>query len=174
VHLSGENLPEAPPPEEDADADPVVVDQEDETFVPHMIAVRDGETIAFTNHDNANHNVRTATFDRRNEFNVYTGPDGEYRHTFYAGERLRPIRIGCDIHSWMRAWIYVFDHPWFAVTDEMGEFEIRDVPPGDYTLIIRQPDVGLTREVTVTVTVTGGEPLTIDAEFTAEDLKLSE
>ena len=173
VYLTGDNLPEAPPPvEEDGDADPIVLDQHDETFVPHLIAIRDGESIRVTNNDNANHNVRTATFDRRNEFNVYTGPEAEYEHTFYAGERLRPIRLGCDIHGWMRAWIYVFDHPWFAVTDEKGEFEIADIPPGEYTLIIRQPDVGLIHEQQVTVTA--GESLTIDEEFTPDGLDLPE
>lgn len=173
IYLAGDSLPEAPPPaEDDADADPIIVDQIDETFVPHLIAVRDGQSITFTNNDNANHNVRTATFDRRNEFNVYTGPEAEFRHVFHAGERLRPIRIGCDIHGWMRAWIYVFDHPWFAVTGEDGAFEIDDVPPGEYTLTILQPDVGLKQEQTVTVRT--GESLVIDVEFTLEDLKLPE
>lgn len=172
VYLSGEDLPEPPPRHEDPDADPLVFDQENETFVPHLMALRDGQMVTFTNHDNANHNIRTATFDRRNEFNVFTGPNAEYKHTFHAGQRLRPIRVGCDIHGWMRAWIYVFDHPWFAVTNEDGEFEITDVPPGTYTLIFRQPDVGITREQTVTVTA--GEVLTIDTEFTPADLRLGE
>jgi plastocyanin len=172
VYLSGEDLPEPPPRHEDPEADPLVFDQENETFVPHLMALRDGQTVTFTNHDNANHNIRTATLDRRNEFNVYTGPEAEYKHTFHAGERLRPIRVGCDIHGWMRAWIYVFDHPWFAVTNQDGRFVITEVPPGEYTLIIRQPDVGITREQTVTVM--DGQTLRVDKEFTPDDLRLDE
>ena len=173
VYLAGDSIPKAPPPAGDeVDAEPIVVDQIDETFDPHLIAIRDGQSITFTNNDNANHNIRTATLDRRNEFNVYTGPEAEYEHVFHAGERLRPIRIGCDIHGWMRAWIFVFDHPWFAVTGEDGEFEIASVPPGEYRLTIRQPDVGLMHEQTVTVTT--GESLVVDVELTREDLKLPE
>ncbi|MBI4657782.1 MAG: hypothetical protein HY735_02840, partial [Verrucomicrobia bacterium] len=66
---------------------------------------------------------------------------------------LRPVRLGCDIHPWMRGWIYVFDHACFALTDEGGRFRIDSVPPGSYKLILRQPDIGYTSERDVAVSV---------------------
>jgi plastocyanin len=162
-----------PAPSQEGDAkppEPVLIDQQDETFTPHVVALRDGQAIRFKNSDGGNHNVRSATLDPRNEFNVFTGAGTNYQHTLHADPKQRPIRIGCDLHRWMSAWIYVFDHPYFAVTDEQGKFEIRDVPPGTYKLVVRQPDGGLSYEQDVTVTA--DEPADISLRFTADDLKL--
>ena len=50
--------------------------------------------------------------------------------------------IGCSLHGWMRAWIYVVPHPWFAVSDEQGKFKIADIPAGKYTVWLRHADTG--------------------------------
>jgi plastocyanin len=118
-----------------------LMDQRDHEFVPRVLAVRTGQPVKFTNSDPANHNVRTSSAERTNEFNVFTGNDGSYTHRFAAQAEHRPIRVGCDIHPWMGAWIYVFSHPLFSVTDEQGRFEIPQIPPGDYQLHIAQPDI---------------------------------
>ena len=47
-----------------------------------------------------------------------------------------PITVSCTIHPWMRAWIRVFDHPYYAVTDDNGHFEIKDAPAGEYRLVV--------------------------------------
>ena len=60
-----------------------------------------GQPVKFTNSDPANHNVRTAVTERTNQFNVFTGADGSYTHRFTP--QPEPIRVGCDIHPWMRA-----------------------------------------------------------------------
>jgi len=60
------------------------------------------------------------------------------------------VRIDCDLHTWMRAWVVVTEHPFYAVTEANGEFVIDNVPPGKYTLKIWQETLGtVTREVTV-------------------------
>lgn len=69
----------------------------------------------------------------------------------------------------MRAWIYVFDHPFFAVTDAPGRFHIRSIPPGRYKLILRQPDAGYSAERTVAVV--RGKPARIEVQIKTEDLK---
>src|SRR5688572_5334710 len=117
------------------------MDQVNHRFEPRVLAVRSGQLVVFTNSDPANHNVRTASLIATNEFNVFTGVEGSYRRTFAADPKNRPVKVGCDIHPWMRGWIYVFDHPWFAVTDGRGRFKIPGVSPGEYQLHIVQPDV---------------------------------
>jgi hypothetical protein len=68
------------------------------------------------------------------------------------------IRVKCNIHSWMKAWIGVVDHPYFAVTGMDGTFAIRNVPPGSYTIAAWQEELG-TEERQVTVTPSGNAAL---------------
>jgi len=146
----------------------VVVDQQDYAFVPRVLAVREGEPVIFTNSDPANHNVRTASSQPTNEFNVFTGTGGKYEHRFVTDSQRRAIRLGCDIHPWMQAWIYVFDHPLFAVTDEQGRFHIGSVPPGEYKLVLQQPDIRYTLERSVTIS--NQEPTKVEIEIRANSL----
>jgi plastocyanin len=125
---------------------PVLMDQRDHEFVPRVLAVLAGQPVKFMNSDPANHNVRTSSPLPTNEFNVFTGIDGSYTHRFVADRQQRPIRLGCDIHPWMRGWIYVFERPEFAVSDEHGRFRIASVLPGRYKLVFRQPDIRYAEE----------------------------
>ena len=75
------------------------------------------------------------------------------------------LRIKCDAHEWMRAWIVELDHPYFATTDEAGKFTITDVPPGSYELVAWHEVMG---ERTAKVTVTAGAPAKADFQFTAK------
>jgi hypothetical protein len=137
--------------------------------VPRVIAVLAGQPVRFSNSDPANHNVRTSSAESKNEFNVFTGVDGTYTHSFVADPRQKPVSLGCDIHPWMRGWIYVFDHRYFAVTDERGRFRIGSVPAGEYTLAVRQPDIKYAREESVIVS--NKEPTKVQIEIRAEDVK---
>lgn len=145
-----------------------VVDQIDYRFIPRVLAVRAGEEVRFTNSDVANHNVRAAALAQRNQFNIYTGTGAEHVHRFESDAKQRPVQISCDIHPWMRAWVYVFDHPYFAVTDQRGRFKI-SAPPGTYRLTVRQPDAGLVQADTIEV----GRPdvTQIHIKFNAADVK---
>lgn len=129
------------------------VDQQDYRFIPEVSAIRVGDQIRFTNSDAALHNVRALSGDET--FNVSLLQDGESIQTFRrAGNAKSPIRIGCAFHSQMQAWVYVFDHPFFAVTAADGKFEFDGVPPGDYDLEVIHPsgDLVFTQPVKVSST----------------------
>ena len=137
-----------------------VMDQQNHEFTPRIIAVRQGQAVVFSNSDPANHNVRTTASVKTNQFNVFTGIDGKYEHRFVVEPEYRPIRLGCDIHPWMRGWVFVFDHPHFAVTDEAGKFRIASVPPGEYQLHILQPDIRYRTQQNIVVKA--GESLSVE------------
>jgi plastocyanin len=145
------------------------VDQQDHAFTPRVIAVQAGEPVVFTNSDPANHNVRTSATIGSNVFNVFTAAGGSYEHRFQVEPESWPVRLGCDIHPWMRGWVYVFDHPHFAVTDERGFFRIRSIPPGDYKLFLRQPDIRYA--VARNVSVPSGTAATVALTIHAEEVK---
>jgi hypothetical protein len=73
------------------------------------------------------------------------------------------LRVKCDAHEWMRAWILEFDHPYFATTDADGHFEIVNVPPGTYTVVAWHEMMG---EKTGSVTVSPGKAAALDFQFT--------
>jgi hypothetical protein len=73
------------------------------------------------------------------------------------------IRVKCDAHEWMRAWIWEFDHPYYATTDANGHFKIADVPPGTYTLVAWHEVMG---QKEAAVTVAPGKAATVDFSFT--------
>ena len=75
------------------------------------------------------------------------------------------IRVKCDAHEWMRAWIWEFDHPYFATTGDDGHFTIRDVPPGTYTLVAWHEAAG---EKSVSVQVPAGQSVTTHLELAAK------
>ena len=130
----------------------VRMDQRHETFVPHVLAIMTGTTVVFTNSDRTYHNVfslsRTRPFDL-----------GRYRSGGAKSIRFdRPgvVRVFCDIHSHMSAFILVFGHRYFSITDDDGRFEIDDVPPGTYNVVVWNE--GQPRDVRrLTVPEQGGE-----------------
>ena len=114
------------------------IDQVSFQFVPETTAVRAGDSVRISNEDDALHNVMTS--DGGRPFNVNVVKGQEFIHTFdHAGGLAEPIRLGCVFHGGMRAWIYVFDHPWFKVTGRDGRFFFEHVPPGRYTLAVVHP-----------------------------------
>ena len=148
---------------------PVSIDQKDHTFVPHLVAIRSGQSVAFSNSDTANHNVRSSTLLEKNQFNVITPAGREYKHQFFSDSKVRPVLLTCDIHPWMNAWIYVFDHPYYAVSDVDGRFEIPAIEPGKHRLIIRQPDGCFHKELVVEVHA--GQSSKVEIRVTREALK---
>jgi len=143
---------DATPADTRSSSDPVAtINQRDFLFEPHLILLRDGQSVDFTNSDSGNHHLRTKSSEARNEFAVYTGPGSNYEHRFFAEASRAPVYLGCDIHLWMGAWIFVFVDEPATLTDAKGHFELNDISPGRYLLHVRQPDAGLTAERDVTV-----------------------
>ena len=107
------------------------LDQQNETFVPHLLAIVAGTTVDFPNNDRTYHNVfslsKTRTFDL-----------GRYAAGHSKSVRFdRPgiVRVFCDIHAHMSAYILVFAHRYFVVTDQDGRYRLENVPPGIYTVV---------------------------------------
>jgi len=99
---------------------------------------------------------------------VFTGFGGKYEHRFVADALGRPVELSCDIHPWMRGWVYVFDSPLFSVTDAQGRFRIGPVSPGAYKLVVKQPDVRHIYERNITVT--NRQMMKAEIEIRAENL----
>ncbi|MCA9112467.1 MAG: carboxypeptidase regulatory-like domain-containing protein, partial [Planctomycetaceae bacterium] len=106
------------------------------------------------------HNIRSVASIA--PFNVNLESEDEYVHRFErAGDLRSPITLGCVYHGGMRAWVYVFDHPFFKVTEQDGEFDFRGVPAGKYTLEMVHPAGQLRWKDTVVVT----EKETVEVEI---------
>ncbi len=123
---------------------PVVhIDQKNCEFVSFATALLDTQSLLFKSSDPVNHNVHISPFTNP-PFNVILAPNGSITKSLVA-ER-RPISLVCDIHPWMKGWIMVFDHPFFAVTAADGSFEIKGVPIGDQNVVVWQAKVGYVNE----------------------------
>jgi plastocyanin len=128
VYLETAPLPafETPPPGR------AVLDQRSETFVPPLLAITAGSTVEFPNSDRVYHNVFSLSKPRRFDLGRY--PRGQSRSVVF--DRPGVVRVFCEIHSHMSAWILVFAHRFFAVTDAEGRYRLEGVPPGSYTLAL--------------------------------------
>ena len=163
VALRGRQLKSAPSPL--AAKTSHTVDQFNFQFVPETTAIRTGESITFTNSDMTTHNVKSAASIAT--FNVNMQTEDEYTHRFErAGGMRSPVTLGCVYHGGMRAWVYVFDHPFFAVTGEQGRFRFEDVPPGRYTLEMVHPAGKLRWKETVVVSA--NETVTVDIRLSPD------
>jgi len=119
-------------------AQTVVIDQQGFQFVPETVAIRVGDSVKFTNSDETTHNVQTNS--EIATFNVNTVGGGSQTHRFdRAGGTRQFARIGCVFHSGMRAFVFVFDHPFFQLTEADGQFRFAGVPPGEYELELAHP-----------------------------------
>jgi plastocyanin len=108
-----------------------VMDQRHEAFVPYVLAITVGTTVDFTNSDRTYHNVFSLSKPRRFDLGRYaTGQSKSVRF-----DRPGVVRVFCEIHSHMSAFILVFAHRFFATTDADGRYRIDNVPPGAYTIV---------------------------------------
>jgi hypothetical protein len=120
----------------------VTVDQPQCAFVPHAFALREGQILTVKNSAPVAHNVGWMGGRIKNPGgNVIVPPGGQHVINNLKADRL-PIQIKCDIHPWMRGWVRVFNHPYFAVTDEQGNFEMKSAPVGKFRMFIWHEAVG--------------------------------
>lgn len=111
----------------------VVLDNKACAFVPHVLAITNGSTLEIRTSDPVIHTAHLYLGDRT-LFNLALPPTRRGTKIERKLEESGLIKVLCDVHSWMKAYILVVDHPYFAVTDGKGLFEIRDVPPGSYQI----------------------------------------
>ena len=108
-----------------------VMNQHNEAFVPHLLAVTTGTIVDFPNGDPFYHNV--FSLSKTNRFDLGRYPSGKLRSVQFTQPGI--VRVFCEIHSHMNAFILVFSHPFFAVTDDSGRYRIAGVPAGAYNVI---------------------------------------
>jgi plastocyanin len=116
---------------EQVDPGRAVMDQQDETFVPHVLAVTTGTVVDFPNSDRIYHNVFSLSKVRRFDLGRYAAGRSESVRF----DRPGVVRVFCDIHSHMNAFILVFAHRFFALTDSDGHYRIEGVPAGNYSVV---------------------------------------
>ena len=116
--------------------------QKDEQFVPHLVAVTSGSSVAFPNDDPFFHNV--FSLSRGSSFNLGRYASGVTRSRTFSKPGI--VKVFCELHSHMSAVIRVFDHPWFAVPDDRGGFAIADVPAGEHTVVAWHERIGERRD----------------------------
>jgi len=125
-------------------------------YRPHVMVLRPGQQMTIVNDDPVLHNVH-----------AYRGDDTVFNMAQpFQGQRTPQqipepgiVRVACDVHDWMAAWILVLDSPYFSITDEHGSFTITDLPPGEYEVTMWHELLGTH---TKTVTVRPGEDSQVD------------
>jgi plastocyanin len=133
-------------------SEPVTIDQHGCWFDPRVIGMQAGQELKAINSDPVTHNIHPrAKVNREWNQNQPQGAEPAIRKFSYPEVM---IRVKCNIHAWMKAWIGVVDNPYFAVTGTDGTFEMKNVPPGVYTIEAWQEDLG-TQEQQVTVSASG-------------------
>jgi plastocyanin len=133
----------------------VSIVQRGEAFLPRVVAVTVGSEVDFPNEDPIYHNV--FSLSRAKNFNLGRYPRGATRSVRF--DRAGVVKVFCEIHSHMSATVMVFDHPWFAVPDEQGRFELPAVPSGERQITAWHERLG---DTTLRVRVEGGRPATAD------------
>lgn len=131
---------------------PAVIDQRGCLYHPRVVALMTGQPLQFRNSDPEAHNVRGRP-QEVSAWNFMMSRPGTER-TLYFDKPEIGIRVGCDVHPWMSAWVSVLDHPYFGVTGADGQVVLSDVPPGDYVVGAWHEKLG-TREQSVTLPASG-------------------
>ena len=140
--------------------EPVTLDQHGCQYRPHIFGVMAGQPIKILNSDGTLHNIH-ALPKKNAEFNI--GQPFKGMETIKKFDSVEvPVRFKCDVHKWMGAYTGVFNHPFFAVTNDQGAFEIKNLPPGNYVIEAWHEKYG---PQTQNVTITGAEAKTVDFNF---------
>jgi hypothetical protein len=154
VHING--LPSTPAPSQK-----VTLSQDDCTYKPHVLGIVDGQPLDIRNGDPILHNVHSYE-GARTLFNVAQVPGTPNYEKTFADKNGVMIKLKCDIHQWMTAYVWVQNNHFFAVTDKDGTFAIKDVPVGTYDIEAWHERFGTK---TGKVTVAKDKPAEVKFEF---------
>jgi len=141
----------------------VTIDQRGCLFKPHVLGIIAGQTLSVANSDPFSHNIHPMPTDNR-EWNQQQPPQAPNLEREFARPEIM-IPVKCNIHSWMRAYIGVLDHPYFSVTGEEGTFALKNLPPGDYVVAAWQETLG---ELEQKVSVAAAATQTVEFTFKSE------
>jgi len=141
-------------------ADAAMIHQEGCRYHPHVMGVMVGQNIQIMNDDPTTHNIHPTPKDNR-EWNESQAPKAApIEKSFTREEIMLPVK--CNQHPWMKMYVNVVKSPFFAVTDKDGKYEIKGLPPGDYTLAFVHEKLG---EQDQKVTVAAKDSKTVDTSF---------
>jgi plastocyanin len=113
----------------------VIINQPCCAFDPHAVALREGQILQLNNNAPIAHNVSWQGGRLKNPGGNVIVPAGRMHQLANLKADTGPVSLSCNIHPWMKGWVRVFDHPYYAVTDADGRFEIKLVPPGNAQLV---------------------------------------
>lgn len=144
----------------------VGLDQNGCRYVPHVLGVMAGQKLHITNSDSAMHNVHPKPVNNES-WNVSQMPKSEPIERSFPKPELM-LKIMCNQHPWMRAYVSVTTHPFFAVSKDDGSFEIKGLPPGEYTLAAVHERMG---EKTIKIRVGPKESAAAEFKYAQSDVK---
>ncbi|MGZ4962547.1 MAG: carboxypeptidase regulatory-like domain-containing protein [Limisphaerales bacterium] len=149
----------------DAPTAPVLLDQKGCMYQPYIVGAMVNQPIQIKNSDPILHNVHALPKDSSEEFNFAQPLQGQTDERKFTKPQVL-VKVKCDVHDWMLAYVGVVDNPFFAITDESGKFTIKNVPPGDYTLTAYHLKAHGTKPGETKTIKVEGAPVT--ADFTVE------
>jgi plastocyanin len=141
-------------------ADAVTLTQSGCRYKPHVLGVMAGQTVKIVNGDPTTHNIHPTPKDNR-EWNESQAPQAAALEKTFAREEIM-LPVKCNQHPWMRMFLNVVRSPFYAVTDASGKYEIKGLPPGDYTIAFVHEKLG---EQDQKVTLAAKDSKTLDATF---------
>lgn len=143
----------------------VTLDQNGCHYKPHVMGVQVNQKISITNSDQTTHNIHPTPRVNKEWNQTQAVGQGPIEQSFGRPEVLIPVK--CNQHPWMKAYIGVLRHPFFAVSSEDGTYEIKGVPPGTYTVVAWREGGADGTEKTMQVTVSGDGTAKADFSFGA-------
>jgi len=147
----------------DVPKEAVTLDQSGCKYHPHVLGVMAGQTLKIVNSDPTTHNIHPTPADNR-EWNESQPPQSPALEKTFAREELM-LPVKCNQHPWMKMYVNVVKTPFYAVTGPDGKFEIKGLPPGNYTLAFVQEKMGTQEQK---VTLAAKDSKTVDATFKAQ------
>ena len=122
-----------------------------------------GQKVIIKNSDETLHNIHSMA-EKNEQFNFAMPRVVKEKETSFNSVE-EPFYIKCDVHPWMKSWVLVQDHPFFAVTDENGNYKIDNIPPGTYEVIAWQEKFKMKRSILQTVVIKDSSETTQDFVF---------
>ncbi len=144
----------------DPPSQPVTLNQKTCMYQPHVLALQANQKLQIVNSDPTSHNIHPLPINNR-EWNKSQPPGEPPIEATFAREEIA-IPVKCNEHPWMRSYIAVFKHPFFNVTAKDGRFELKNLPPGEYTISAWHEKLGTVEQK---ITVGPKETKTVDFVF---------